>query len=413
MGGSLMGPARNPVCADKKEFRELLQKDSGSLERFAEVSDSESCPQWLYSMIINFLTGLDVSEEESRDHYFKILDHKFSLSDKLERDIGFRVAALDYLFNCNRILRNPKFVEIEFFEKILALSKEDTKLCCYNMNYFEGAVKNEIKRADRYNQSLSLILLDLDDFKGINDRYGHLFGDRVLERFVDAVKANLRSEDVLARYGGDEFIILLPQTGRVGARTMAERIRHRLIEYFNDREFVLTKAEVKFSAGISTFPFDAEDYESLVDCADKALYKSKFLGKNMIYDYLESERAAGAVAGDKRQTARFAVQNTSAVDLMSDSSLVGVDGRIVNISAHGAFIECSCNLSGNLMARPMKIILKKLGERGFGGLHIRGNIVRVNNETQTLKFYLALKFDSVLNAAQWRSIESSANLAPI
>ncbi len=408
-----MVPASNCVHSDEKEFRELLQRDSESLERIADVTATESCPAWMHGMIINLLTGLDISEEDSRGHCEKILEHKSALSDKLQRDIGFRVAALDYLFNRTRLLRNPRFVEIDFFEKILALSKEDTKLRCFNMNYFSGVVKNEIGRAARYDQELSIILLDLDDFKGINDRYGHLFGDRILETFVGVVKDNLRGEDVLARYGGDEFIILLPQTGRAGARRMAERIRHRLVETFNNRGQWHAKADVKFSAGISTFPRDAEDYENLVDCADKALYRSKFLGKNMIYDYMECERAAGAVAGDKRRTARFAVRNDSSVDLMSDASLVCVDGKILNISANGAFIECKCNIKGSLLARPMNIIVKKLGEKGFGGMNVRGNIVRVDNETHTLKFYLALKFDSVLNSAQWRSIEMSANLAPI
>ncbi len=408
-----MGPAIQSVLNDKKEFRELLLRDSESLERIADVTNSDGCPHWLFGTVINFLTGLDISEEESRFHYFNILEHKFILSEKLQRDIGFRVAALDYFFNCNRLLNNPKFVEIDFFEKILALSKEDTKLGCYNMNYFAGVTRNEIRRAERYNQNLSILLLDLDDFKGINDRHGHLFGDKILEKFVGVVQSNLRSEDILGRYGGDEFIVLLPQTGRIGARSMAERIKHRLMEYFKAKEYSRQKIAVRFSAGIATYPYDAEDYESLVECADRALYKSKFLGKNMIYDYLESERAAGAVAGDKRSVVRYSILNDNAVDLMSDSSLIGVDGRIVNISPNGAFIECSCNLTGALVARPMNIILKRLGNRGFNNLAISGNIVRVNNESHTLKFYLALKFDSMLNPSQWGSIERSANLVPV
>ncbi len=176
-------------------------------------------------MVINFLTGLDVGEDEAREHYFHIIERKFALSEKLQRDIGFRVAALDYFFNCSKLLKNPRFIEIDFFEKILALSKEDTKLGCFNMNYFENVMVNEISRAERYDQKLSIILIDIDDFKSINDTHGHLFGDKILERFVHVIRSNLRGEDVLARYGGDEFIILLPQTGRVGARTMADRIQ--------------------------------------------------------------------------------------------------------------------------------------------------------------------------------------------
>lgn len=408
-----MGNACNLTVGEVNDFKKLLLHDSETIDRITDVTNSDNCPLWIYSAVINFLTGLDVSEEEAKEHYFKILEHKFDISEKLQRDVGFRVAALDYLYNNKHLLKNPRFVEIDFFEKILSLSKEDTKLGCYNISYFTSIARNELKRAERYNQSFSLIIMDLDDFKSINDTHGHLFGDKILERFVSVVKANLRSEDVLARYGGDEFIILLPQTGRIGARAMAERIKYRLMEYFKSKEYQKKKVEVHFSAGIATYPYDAEDYESMLECADKALYKSKFLGKNMIYDYLESERMSGAVAAEKRRYVRYHVLSENAVDIHSGNSFVGIDGRIVNISPNGAFIECNCNLSSNLLQQPLSIVLKKLGNNGFKNLKIQGSIVRVNNETQALKFYLALKFDSMINASQWNQIEQSARLVPV
>lgn len=408
-----MGNMCNLTLSEVNDFKRLLLHDSQTIDRITDVTNSDNCPLWIYSAVINFLTGLDVSEAEARDHYFKILEHKYDISEKLQRDVGFRVAALDYFYNNMHLLKNPRFVEIDFFEKILSLSKEDTKLGCYNINYFNSIARNELKRAERYNQSFSIIIMDLDDFKSINDTQGHLFGDKILERFVSVVKANLRSEDVLARYGGDEFIILLPQTGRIGARAMAERIKYRLMEYFKSKEYQKKKVQVHFSAGIATYPYDAEDYESMLECADKALYKSKFLGKNMIYDYLESERMSGAVAGEKRRYIRYHVLTENAVDIQSGNSFVGIDGRIVNISPNGAFIECNCNLSTNLLQQPLSIVLKKLGNNGFKNLKIQGSIVRVNNETQALKFYLALKFDSMINASQWNQIEQSARLVPV
>lgn len=392
------------------ELKNLLLNDSENFEKIAELIQSGNVPQWAYSAIINFLTGLDIPDDEAKEHCCNIVEHRRQLSEKITRDVGFRVAALDYLYNKMRLLKNPKFIEIADFERILAKSKEDTKLGCYNISYFNTIVHNEIKRAERYGQCFSIIIIDLDDFKAINDTYGHLFGDKILKQFVMVIKQNLRSEDVLARYGGDEFIILLPQTGRIGARAMAERIKHRLEKYFNSKEY--HNAVVHFSAGIATYPYDAEDYETLLECADKALYKSKFLGKNMICDYFESDRIVEGGTSEKRRYVRYRLISDNEVDICAGNSFVGIDGRIVNISPKGAFIECNCNLTNNLLQQPLKIVLKRIGNNGFKNLKFTGSIVRVNNETRTLKFYIALQFDKVINPSQWRQLEQLAQMVP-
>ncbi|MCX7679588.1 MAG: diguanylate cyclase [Spirochaetes bacterium] len=405
-----VGHAYGFASIEMDEVRKFLFNETENFEKITDVVKSDNFPLWGYKALLQFLTGLDIPEEKAKEHCDHIIEHRKHLSEKLQRDIGFRVAALDYFYNKMRLLKNPRFIEIEDFEKILSMSKEDTKLGCYNINYFNTVAHNEIKRAERYSHCFSIIIIDLDDFKAINDTYGHIVGDKILEQFVAVIKANLRSEDVLARYGGDEFIILLPQTGRVGARAMAERIKHRLEEHFKSSEN--KSISVRFSAGIATYPYDAEDYDTLLDCADKALYKSKFLGKNMIYDYLESERLAGIATGEKRRFVRYRVISDNEIDIQAGNSFIGIDGRIVNISPNGAFIECNCNLADNLLKQPLSIILKRIGNNGFNNLKFKGNIVRVNNESRTLKFYIALQFDKMINASQWRQLEQSAQMVP-
>ncbi len=244
---------------------------------------------WFYRLIINLLTSLEMDEEEAKVHYFRILENKYYLSEKMGRDIGIRVAALDYFQNIIKSLKNPKIMEIAFFEQILKLSKEDPKTGCYNSNFISEFVVKEIKKAKRHKLKLSLIMIDLDDFKDVNDKFGHLVGDKVLKEFSHILSKSVRDEDIIARFGGDEFMIVLPHTGCIGARCLAERIIASRKKYFEEKKEMNENVVITFSCGIATYPKDALDYEGLVHIADNALYSAKHLGKNRIFDNLESE----------------------------------------------------------------------------------------------------------------------------
>ncbi len=247
---------------------------------------------WFYRLIINLLTSLEMDEEEARSHYFKILENKYYLSEKMGRDIGIRVAALDYFQNIIKSLKNPKIMEIAFFEQILKLSKEDPKTGCYNSKFISEFVIKELKRAKRHKLKLSLIMIDLDDFKDVNDKLGHLGGDKVLKEFSHILSNSVRDEDIIARFGGDEFMIVLPQTGRTGGRSLAERIISKCKDYFHDKKDITNKIDITFSCGIATYPYDALDYEGLVKVADNALYSAKHLGKNRIFYNPDKEEPA-------------------------------------------------------------------------------------------------------------------------
>jgi len=353
-----------------------------------------------------------MSDEEAKLNYLNILRHKDILSRKLNREIGLRVPALDYFLNLSKSLKNPKFVENELFEEMLSQCKEDTKTGCYNINFFKETLDKEIKRAMRYETAMSVILLDIDNFKQLNDTFGHLFGDKILKDFARLVMDNLRAEDILARYGGDEFVILLPQTGRIGARSMAERLRINLSNHFNNQEYYNGKIQITFSAGISTFPYDADGYESLLDCADKALYRSKFLGKNRVYDYLDkaNEQDSADELKEKRQARRYKILTENNVDFSNGKSFLNINGKILNISSNGALVECNFNLSDDLLFKPLILKLVKIGDKEIDNLNIRGEIVRLNKEGNRLKFYLAIKIEETLDNTQWNLIENYGKL---
>jgi len=152
----------------------------------------------------------------------------------------------------------------------------------HNRRYLEKVLPQELERARRYGLSLSLLLIDADNFKKFNDTYGHLMGDRILGTIGRAVRKVLRSVDFAFRYGGEEFVVILPETSAESASMVAERIRQRVID---DSKVVLCNdvAEpVTVSIGVACFPRDAQDSESLVALADSLLYQAKGTGKNRI-----------------------------------------------------------------------------------------------------------------------------------
>jgi two-component system cell cycle response regulator len=151
----------------------------------------------------------------------------------------------------------------------------------YNVRYLLQATDREIHRADRYGNPMTVLFLDLDRFKLVNDQYGHLVGSRALRRLSEVLSPCIRQVDTLARYGGDEFTILLPDTPHDVALDIAERIRklveETLFEAGRDTPFRLS-----ISIGVGTFPQHGRDRTSLLDVADKAMYRAKSLGRNCV-----------------------------------------------------------------------------------------------------------------------------------
>jgi diguanylate cyclase (GGDEF)-like protein len=151
----------------------------------------------------------------------------------------------------------------------------------YNARYLLQATDREIHRADRYGNPMTVLFLDLDRFKLVNDQYGHLVGSHALRRLSEVLLTCIRQVDTLARYGGDEFTILLPDTQHDVALEIAERIRklveNTLFEAGRDTPFRLS-----ISIGVGTFPQHGRDRTSLLEVADKAMYRAKSLGRNCV-----------------------------------------------------------------------------------------------------------------------------------
>ena len=145
-----------------------------------------------------------------------------------------------------------------------------------NRRQFRERLDEEFNRADRYHESLSLVMLDLDHFKQVNDEYGHDVGDQVLVELTEQIKSQIREIDLFARWGGEEFLIMLPETDRDTARTMVERIRHHV----ESHEFG-QPPHITISLGLVTLR-SSDDPDTFISRADKALYKAKAAGRNCV-----------------------------------------------------------------------------------------------------------------------------------
>lgn len=150
----------------------------------------------------------------------------------------------------------------------------------HNYSYFIDRLGEERMRADRFGSRLALIMIDIDHFKPFNDKFGHQKGNELLKHMAEIFKAQVRGVDVISRYGGEEFAILLPNTGRTAAEEVAERIR-AAVETSDFAAASGTETRT-VSAGIATYPADAEDDLQLIDRADEALYQAKEAGRNRI-----------------------------------------------------------------------------------------------------------------------------------
>ena len=175
--------------------------------------------------------------------------------------------------------------------KRLSITDELTAL--FNYRYLQQRLEEEVNRAGRYGKHLSLLMIDIDDFKNVNDRHGHLVGDAVLAEIGQVLKAAVREVDVVARYGGEEFSVVLPETAGEGALVAAEKVRTAIAA----RQFTGAAAgrdiRVTVSVGAASYPTHAHDKGALLQAADQALYHAKQTGKNRV-----SAPPTGAVPTD-------------------------------------------------------------------------------------------------------------------
>ena len=188
---------------------------------------------------------------------------------KLNNVVGFAAGVLDTALQQTELIK---------------LARRDRLTGLYNMAFFEERYPEEFERADRYSYSFSLIMMDIDDFKHYNDSFGHPMGNVLLQKLTHAMSDALRDVDILVRYGGEEFVCILPLTDKLVAEEIAERIRVRVVEASKDIPNAAEQPRgfVSLSLGVATFPVDSRERDELLEMADQRMYRAKRAGKNRV-----------------------------------------------------------------------------------------------------------------------------------
>lgn len=166
------------------------------------------------------------------------------------------------------------------YEETVYLSATDWLTKLWNYGKFQQSLSTEIEKANAQDSSLSLIMIDVDNFKNYNDTLGHTKGDEALKQLAGVIKNKSRKFDITARYGGEEFCIIMPSTSKENARLFSERLRIEVQNSFANEPLLEPARRLTISCGIATYPEDAANQSELISCADMALYAAKHAGKN-------------------------------------------------------------------------------------------------------------------------------------
>ncbi len=276
----------------REELLSILDEDAHNrekiLQKFEKIKNEKGVSP--YSALFLILTHLPFEENEAKRHWEAVLQHRRAMIEGIGRDVGFRVALFDYFINLNKKIVDPKIIELSLFERVDRTSSTDMLTGLPNHRSFMNALSIELRRCKRYGLKCSVLMLDLDDFKKVNDEYGDLVGDIILREASMIIRNCIRDIDTAYRYGGEEFVIIFPETQRLGAYIVSERIREAVERHFMKREVNNLPLNLTVSGGIALFPDDAMTLEDFIKKALEALYQAKARGKNAVNSYFHEKR---------------------------------------------------------------------------------------------------------------------------
>jgi diguanylate cyclase (GGDEF)-like protein len=292
----------------KHEVETALEENSQSKQENAVLEKTIQETMALYDITKEICKYLDTEKvfgsfKENINKYIEIGDCKFLKSDAdlspysnyTVMPLSIEANPIGYLVECQvkeqdkdkfSILAQQFLLGLKrafLYQRIQELAIMDTLTQALSRRYCLERIHEELERSKKFDYKCSFLMSDIDHFKDINDRYGHLVGDAILREVSKVIKENIRQIDLIGRYGGEEFLIILTETDKEQAIAAAERIR----ESIEEKHIKVYDEELKvtISMGISVFPDEASDVQTLIEKADSALYQAKQEGRNRVCIY--------------------------------------------------------------------------------------------------------------------------------
>ncbi len=282
----------------------------------------------VYPILLNVLTQLDFSPEDAKKNWQRIVEHKSQLEGKLGHAVSLMTTVCYYFSDVEKDIQSPAIIELKTLEETKKNSHSDGLTGLFNRRYFDEALQGELNRAQRYDGCFSLFFIDLDHFKKLNDTYGHQAGDLTLQVVANILQKAKRTEDTACRYGGEELVLILPETQKLSALVIAERIRKKVEEEV--LEFEGKTFGVTLSGGIASYPIDGKEVQELIHASDVALYQAKESGRNRIFMHAFEKRHYLRIDYSGEVRVQSIIQNVKSKEL---------DTQTKNFSSSGILFE--------------------------------------------------------------------------
>ena len=287
----------------------------------------------VYRNYFYLLAHLEFHEADAFKHWEEFKGYHVKFEEDLGRPIDTRVTTLSYFINENKQLENPKIIEMKVFQRTQEKVILDDLTSLFNFRYFKQRIQSEMEGAVHRGEELSLLILDIDNFKHVNDAYGHLTGDGILRQIGQLIQVETSAYGLAFRYGGEEFAVIGPRLGKQEAHDAANRLCEKISEheFVNENSTPRHKISVTASLGVATYPQDCDDSQLLIGNADKALYNAKGSGKNIVCLFSENQR-------------RFKRLSASIRGELSNFSNSTTSIRTLNVSKGGIRFICGDDL---------------------------------------------------------------------
>ena len=379
----LAGSGRAPVYPDsgpepwKPEIVEviygLLYRDDLGIDPLVtalqELEEQEGSV--VYVELLYLLTHMRFEPEEARKHWKAVVRHREELEAAVGYEVDLSVGLVSYFVQVSPKLKNPKVIELKLFEETRASAYRDELTGLHNFRFFQEFLRWEVKRCGRSGGEFSIAMGDLDNFKSYNDRFGHDAGNKALQAVGKALQEAGRGQDVAVRYGGEEFVLIMPETSKEDAWQVADRVCRAVAEL----ELSPSQSEngVTMSLGVASYPADAVAPEALIRCADRAMYTAKAKGKNQAQLY----------GANRRALRRVQVELKGEIRVLKDESL---PFSTVDISERGLRFKAKEPLPLNSMVE----FVLNLPDHSQG-IRAYGRVVRVyEKEDEAYQMALAI-----------------------